>query len=458
MPTVGSITKKYISSLTPIMDVREIIPQLLNVTNEDVTFSEMMRLANRFVITDVPEYNFAENEELYAVETVKAGGVSEVTATLKVVDVTLVSVDGASFPRVGDVVLVPGANKRTAWVSARTAGTGGSSDVIRIVSVTGQSLEITTGMKLSVLSQASGEGGSSPTARRYGVTRRKNNVQIFKEAVPKITDIQNASKVEFTFKGQPYYMLKAQYDSKVGFDKNIQNQFLFGEGTGDNFSASSPTITDASGNPVSLTKSLNQYVKEEGLSLVNQTVNLAFFKTLDKALNKKRTGKLYGVLGGTEMNHAWDDLFQALGSANVSSAARWDITGKDLELGIDKVKLYGRTYAKMPLTAFDEQNIINFTGSAGHQGTMFFIPLDQAKAYGGGQVADRIRVRYMPLPSSGAVNVTSDGITREIVLGGLAPIATSEESVFQIHYETIQGLEVLSASHFAVVSIAGFGS
>jgi hypothetical protein len=36
---------------------------------------------------------------------------------------------------------------------------------------------------------------------------------------------------------------------------------------------------------------------------------------------------------------------------------------------------------------------------------------------------------------------------REILLGGLAPVPTNEKSVLEIHYSSIQGLDVLGAQH-----------
>jgi hypothetical protein len=54
---------------------------------------------------------------------------------------------------------------------------------------------------------------------------------------------------------------------------------------------------------------------------------------------------------------------------------------------------------------------------------------------------DRIGVRYM----------NGDGTDlkyREILLGGLAPVPTNERSVLEVHYESVQGLEVLGANTF----------
>jgi hypothetical protein len=37
------------------------------------------------------------------------------------------------------------------------------------------------------------------------------------------------------------------------------------------------------------------------------------------------------------------------------------------------------------------------------------------------------------------------------MLGKFAPTPTSDKSVLEVHYESVQGLEVLGANHFAKV-------
>ena len=58
-----------------------------------------------------------------------------------------------------------------------------------------------------------------------------------------------------------------------------------------------------------------------------------------------------------------------------------------------------------------------------------------------GNQVDRMQVRYM---AEGG----TDFKYREILLGGLAPVPTNERSVLEIHYESVQGLEVLGANQF----------
>lgn len=448
--TFGQLNKAFVSSIA-FLDKREIMDFLVDKTNEELTFMKWIDLMNRSKVTVVPEYHFFENEELFATSTVSGavtdnGGPTGTDITFDVTDA-----NGTSFLRPGDLVLCP--NLSVGYVKSVTADAGG--DIVNLISPDGATnMALADTNVIVVIGEASGEGSNSPKARKYSVTKNKNNVQVWKEAAPEITDIQNGSHIEFNFKGQPKIILKAQHDSYVYFQKVMSLGMMFGQGSGDNFSAvTNAKLVDADGNQVSTTKSLLQYARTNGVNLPGATVNLAFFKTLNKQLNARRVGKQYSWVGGTEMCHAFDDFFQALGSANLADAARFNITGRDVELGINSAEIYGRRYYKTNMDCFDDPFTIAQNTSLNK--SFFLIPMDKAKAYGGGETADRIRTRYIELPKGSGPNVTSNGRVREIITGGLAPGGpTNEKSVFQCHYHAVEGLEVIAPSHLGFVTLS----
>lgn len=452
----GTVNKSFVSAVD-FLDRREIFDKLVDITNESASFALMMMWMGRYVKTDMTNYHNFVNVELFNVETIKTGGISVIApvggaaADATEADITLVSGSGTSFPRVGNIIQVPGAARRTALVTARTANAGG--DVIRVKSISGSALQLAVGQKIAVTGTAGGEGGKFVEPLKYKPVKRQNNIQIFPETIAKITDIQNAAKVEIDLGDGSYqYLYKAEADGLLVMKKNVSNHLLFGEGSGDNFITTTPTLTDPDGNPVSTTRGLNKYVETEGITLTETAIGTAMFQSLKRQLDKKRAGNLYHVWGGSEMEIQWDNFFQALGSADISDAARWNITGRDLELGISKVTFYGRTYAKMGMSAFNEQNIVNFDNSAGYQKFMFFIPNDEVALVGGGS-APRIRIRYMEVPSGGQ-NSSSNGIYRTTQTGNYAPVPTNNERQLAIHCETKQGLEFLGADHAARAILA----
>lgn len=428
--TLGNMTKSYVSSVN-FLDQREILNKVLDITNEESSFLDVMELTGRSNPTGVPTYHHFVNEELYVLATVTAvtgSGTTQVSATI--------DADAYAYVNVGELVLVT--SGRVGMVTSKAG-----SNTIVIKSVDASTLAVAAADKISFFSNAAGEGSLSPDAKRWGATKYYNQVQIFKGKFS-ITDIQKASKVEVEFQGKPFYMYKGQHESLMKFRGDISSALMFGRMSTTQFSDASPSLVDAEGKPVQTTAGLDQYVTTYGVDqslLTAGTVTLADISTLTQTLNKARAPQEYFLFVGTTMNIALDNLFNNLGnSALLSQGARFQIAGKNLDLGIDSVKIYGRTFHKKYLPILDHKNIVNFTGGPNFKDSAYGAPATKQKT-NDGQMIDRLGVRYM----------NGDGTDlkyREILLGGLAPVPTNERSVLEIHYESVQGLEILGANHF----------
>lgn len=429
--SIGNITKSYVSSIN-FLDQREILNKVLDITNEESSFLDIMELTNRSKVTSVPEYNHFVNEELYVLATVTAVTGSGVTGSPATITAT-VDAEAYAYVNAGELVLFP--DGKVGYVASKAATAN-----LVIKSVDSSALTLIAGDKISFFSNAAGEGSLSPAAKRWGVTKYANQVQIFKGKF-EITDVQKASKVEVDFQGKPFYMYKGQHESLMKFRDDISAALIFGRKSNSQFSQSSPSLTDAEGKPVQTTMGMDQYVTSMGSDLNLLTagqVSLDDVKALTQLLNKNRCPQEYFLFVGTTQNILWDNLFNNLGnSALLSQGARFQIAGKEVDLGIDTVKIYGRTYYKKHLTILDHKNIINFTGGYNAKDAAYGIPASKIKT-NDGQMMDRLGVRYM---AEGG----TDFKYREILLGGLAPVPTNERSVLEIHYESIQGLEILGA-------------
>lgn len=429
MPQVGSITKQYVSSID-FLDQREILNKVLDITNEEYSFMDIMELMGRSKPTSVPEYHHFVNEEMYVLGTVSAvtgSGTALVTATI----------DATAFANVnvGELVLFPAGS--VGYVTGKP-----SANNITIRSVDGTNLTLAATNRISFFSNAAGEGSLSPAAKRWGITKYANQVQIFKGKF-EVTDVQKASKVEVDFQGKPYYMYKGQHDSLMKFRDDIAAALIFGRRSTTKFSDASPTLVDAESKPVQTTMGLDQYITTLGsdLSLLTAgSLALADIKALIQLLNRNRSPKEYFLFVGTTQNIYWDDVFNNLGnSAILSQGARFQIEGRDIELGIDKIKIYGTTFYKKHLPILDHKNIINFTGGYNAKDAAYGVPYTKVKTIDGG-MEDRLQVRYM-------LEGNTDFKYREILLGGLAPVPTNERSVLEVHYSSIQGLEMLDAAN-----------
>lgn len=429
--TIGNLNKQYVSSIN-FLDQREILNKVLDITNEEASFLDVMELTGRSVITSVPEYHHFVNEELYVLATPSAVTGSGVTGTPAQITV---AIDSAAFAYVnaGELALFP--NGGVGFVVSKGAG-----NTVVIRSVDSAALTLTTNDKLSFFSNASGEGSLSPSSKRWGAIKYANQVQIFKGKF-EVTDVQKASKVEVEFQGKPYFMYKGQHESLMKFRSDISAAMIFGRKSSTQFSDANPVLVDGEGKPVQTTMGLDQYVTSMGKDLSLLTagqLNQADLVALTQQLNRDRTPNEYFLFVGTTQNILWDNYFNALGNGSiVSQAARFDI-GKNLDLGIDSVKLYGRTFHKKYLPILDHKNIVNFTGGYNAKDSAYGVPATKIKT-NDGQLVDRMRVRFM---AEGA----TDFKYREILLGGLAPVPTNERSVLEIHYESIQGLELLGGA------------
>lgn len=427
---IGGLNKSYVSSIN-FLDQREILNKVLDITNEESSFLDIMELTGRSVVTSVPTYHHFVNDELYVLGTVSA--VVSGSGSTQVV----VTVDATSFAYVNQGELVLFTDGKVGYVVSKS----GSGTNLTIKSVDSSVLTVAATDKISFFSNAAGEGSLSPNAKKWNVTKYYNQVQNFKGKFS-ITDIQKASKVEVEFQGKPFYMYKGQHESLMKFRGDISSALFFGRMSSTQFADANPALVDAEGNAVQTTMGVDQYVTTYGIDqsvLSAGQVSLADIQALTQTLNKARAPQEYFLFVGTTQNIYFDNLFNALGnSALLSQAARFNIAGNSVNLGIDSFKIYGRTYHKKHLPLLDHKNIINFSGAYNAKDAAYGVPATKIKT-NDGQMLDRIGIRFM----------AGDGTDlkyREILLGGLAPVPTNERSVLEIHYSSTQGLEILGAN------------
>jgi hypothetical protein len=157
MPTFGTTTKGRVSALTVpnIIDRREILNHVLNVTNEEISFVEVMQLMGRMVPTDQVEYYNLINEELSVNVTVTA--IDDSTYSTARPLVTLSAGDYAKV-REGELVICP--NKQVGYIVAKSSYgsvTLGANQIELKNGADGVSLGLAIGSKLAVFSNASGE-------------------------------------------------------------------------------------------------------------------------------------------------------------------------------------------------------------------------------------------------------------------------------------------------------------
>ena len=69
----GQLDKNYVSSVD-FLDQREILNQVLNITNEEKSYVDIMEMCSKSVVTGNPTYQHWVNEVNYQTLTVEASG------------------------------------------------------------------------------------------------------------------------------------------------------------------------------------------------------------------------------------------------------------------------------------------------------------------------------------------------------------------------------------------------
>lgn len=449
---IGQVNKQYVSS-TAFLDQREILNKVLNVTNEETSFVDVMEMMNRYVPTKVPSFHHFINEELYSSVT-SVGALTALTGANNVVGadrvVEMTKTDAATL-RQGDMLM--NASGQQLLIVGQADGTLGDENASTATNLDVECVQISLSFavgaaaELYVFSNAAGEGSDSPAAVKYGLTKKAGNVQIFKNKY-EITDIQKTSKVEVEYGGQQYYMLKGQHEALQRFRHDISKALMFGKGTGDNFSSANPTLTDANGLPVSTTKGLHWHIADDGLSgLTSGTANAldaSDWAGFSKQFARERFGQDYILFCGVKGKIAIDNFIKGLPSSAAHAGVRFSHGAKDFDMNVDKFSMYGRNFTVVYLPLLDHK--VTVGNIAAFNDSIYIVPADKAKVDHGGDLIDRIRVRYM----------TGDGTDlkyREILTGGLAPTPTNGKSVLEVHYQCVEGLEVLGASKFGRIEL-----
>lgn len=441
---IGSTSADYISSLEftahSFVQGREILSSVLDIQNEEDTFLDVMQALGKMKPTSQPTYHSFTNEALYSSNEVvlETGTLGSGTGTQT--DLTASSTGNA---RVGDLMM--GASGDIYLVTKVVADTTIS---FKPIDGTGTATDYDgNGDKLVIFSNAQGEGSGSPSSIKYGMNKNVNGVQIFKNSY-RISDVAKASKVTVEYQGKPYFMYKGTYEALQRFRADIANAMMFGKKTAQfGFSGGAGTdLTDANGNVVQTTNGLRAELDSGGIltsgnNYQYDTSILGTWATMAAALNKVRAPKDYWLWVGTSANIKFDDALNNLTSAGISGA-RFNVDGREIDLGIDVFNLYGRKWYKKPLSILDHNELGTTVAPAGE---VYLVPFGQCKVAGGGASQDYLQIRYL----EGDGNNFS---FRETLTGGLAPTPTSADAVLDVNYQAICGLEVLGKEHCALMT------
>jgi hypothetical protein len=437
----GNIDRTFLStvSFTNTLEQREILKDVLDIYDEEASMLDILDWTGKAKATAQTEYFTVQNNFLYATATVKTtttAGSAGASASIVCTGATSVK------PLVGELMLF--ANGVIGYVSAVDSATDftitvkpvNSADIIPAVS---------SSSKLAFMSNAYAEGTSSNQMRKSDLVKRSNKLQIFKTKTS-ITDIAYGSKIEVEFKGKPYYFLKQQHDAYLKHRMDILYSILFGR--------ESAGLTDAAGNAINTTRGLRDTIVNAGgisSSVASAgTIALTDLAALSRLMDANRCPSEYLLWAGADFDNQFDTNVSAA-TQFVNGAINYGSFGGSKEvainLGINSFYAYGRTLHKKRLNALSHPQVSSIGGATTFSKEAYLVPAGKIKVEQGGGQVDRMQVRYLEMPEG------LNSRFREKMLGGLAPVPTSDTDTLDIVYTSIEGLETVGNEHFVKYSI-----
>lgn len=438
----GNIDRSFLStvSFSNTLEQRDILKSVLDLYDEESSIMDVMDWTGRSKAAAQTEFFHVTNDFLYATASVKTtttAGSAGASATI------VIESDEGVTPVVNELVLFP--NGVVGLVSAVSADADPEL-TIKPVNSADTIPAVTDGDKLSFFSNAYAEGTGSNKMRKSNLVRRSNKLQIFKTSTS-ITDIAHGSKIEVEFKGKPYYFLKQQHDAYLKHRMDIAFAMIFGR--------ESAGLTDASGNTINTTRGLRDTIVNGGgissSTASGGAITLDDLKALSRLMDASRCPSEYFMWAGADFDNEFDSDI-SLQNQFINGAVQYGAIGGSKEnalaLGIDSLKVFGRTFHKKRLNALSHPQVTNAAGYTQFVDEAYLVPANKIKTEQGGGVLDRMLVRYLEFPDN-SVN----GRFRERMTGGLAPIPTDDTDVLNITYVSTEGLQIVGAEHFVKYEI-----
>ena len=438
--------QKSIVSAVEFLDQREIDPNIYDVSR-DRQFTDIIKLVNRRKPTSMPTYHNWVNDSVRVKCTV-----SSVTSGSGTAQVVFVVNTNSGFPRKSDLININNANNEgiQAIIQSVTYGSGTATITARSVGGNSEPIYVANDNTVSFGSNAFAEKSSSPTNRRYSVTKYFNQVQIFRE-FDEITDVQKVSKVEFTVNGKQLMLPYQLIQKVIKLNGDISYQMFNGVKSDTLYSDTNPFLADPTSNlPIQTTGGLNWYITTYGITDSAASLGTFDFTEWDEIVDNFIANKApmdYMCFMSNKVKGILDVFHKNLGSSGVTSV-RMVIDGKVMNFEVDQITYRGFTFDMMQLPMMNNPDLFSSTIESDVFGSIFFVPKDQIETVDNGRQA-RLQIRYQESPFAGSsANISSDGVIIEWKTGALAPVPTDGTLALQTNWYTNQGLECLGVQHF----------
>lgn len=435
MASIGTGQKSYYS-LINFLDTREILKQIVDIENDE-GLAEIFK-PSRYFVTPQETFHHLVNESLFKIfdttaNTVTGTGTAAITATGTVAT--------SGYVRKGTTIWFP-TGAAVGYVTNVT--TSGGKDTLTIASVDGSNITTAAGDKYGVSGVTLGEKSLAPSNVRFGLTKFFNRIQTFRE-VNAMTDVQNASTVEVEFEGKPYIVYKDLWEKLLLLKSSVNASLFAGRQSATGYGDAVPTaalVDPITGFPTSFTQGMYQYILNYGKSAsvaTPGTMVIADLGTIVAQLLAAKSPKNLFWWSGTSASVVVDNFLKNLASSGVTSA-RMMVDGREIDMMVDKFSYGSFNFQKSSMGILDSQE--QFVNTV-YPKYAYMVPDDKVKVEGGDGYLPRISVRYF---KSQIARNQGDDIWEEWHDGALAPTGPiGAEKVWNAHFDTQQGLEMLGA-------------
>ena len=449
-----NLNRSYLSTVS-FLDRRDILNKVLDLYEEERTIKDMLEFTGRALPTDQPEFHNFVNDWLYQTATVASATLpgALVTDADGYSTGTITITDANDAPLVGEIGMQPATGDL--FLVTAVAGTAISVKSLNLVA-SGDAAYTgtwTAGDIVTFPTNAYGEGAEANRMRRSVINKELNYIQVF-QTKHGVTNLAKGSKTEVKFGGKPYYFVKEQHDAWRKHEMDKMFAYLVGK---------RGKSLDANGEIVYTTEGIDHYITDRGG--INHTVSVAGvidkpeFRAVSRKLDRNRGPEECWMWAGGEADNEVDDLWGTItetagGGILYNSFGRGDGKNKAIDLGVNSIHLYGRSFHKKRFPALDHPRVTWVNDNTGNNaskypGYIYFVPADMIKvdngSFGAG-MQHRVCVRYMEF---------EDGTTsriNETHLGALAPggnIKSDGRQVHEIQYASIEGFHTVGIQHFA---------
>lgn len=448
---MAQVNRAYLSSIN-FLDRRDILNEVLDLYEEEKTIMDMMEMTGRAKVAEQMDYHNFVNDWLY-----KPATVASATAVASLVTDgdgystgTITITSAADAPIIGELGMQPLTG--SIFLVTDVSGTAVSVKSLNKVADGDKAYtaDWTANDIVTFFSNAHGEGSGANLMRNSTLIKEMNYLQSIKTKY-RITDFARGSKIEVNFGGKPYYFLKQQHDAFRKHQMDMMFAFLLNK---------RGLTKDKDGNDVYTTDGLDHYITDRGgiqhTVTVPGVIDKDEFRSLTRAMDRARTPREYWSWEGGEVYTIMDDFIGGLtelvnGGITYNSFGKGDGKKRAIELGVKSLGLYGYTFHRKKFEILDHPKVTWVDDNTGdnaskYPGYIYLLPTTKIKVANGtdrrGEV-DRFCTRYLEYENSENTRF------KELHLEGLAPRATSDKSVYDIVYMSIQGLMCVGVQHFA---------